>query len=122
MKKETLQKTYNKEQHFHIPCFVEGNPKLSKMLTGEGAQYAKETYPEYISVETELDNDDRFHVFKIAHKINENAGVDFFTCVALGDMTRLRVEAWVSDELMTAAGLIGENGTMMLGFLTNEQR
>ena len=80
--KDELLKNYNINEHFQIPCCIVDNPKLDKMLTGEGARVAKELSKEYITIEATYDKENKYQVFKIAEKINANPDVYFFTCVS----------------------------------------
>jgi len=120
--KEELLKNYNIDQHFQIPCCIVDNPKLDKMLTGEGAKVAREMYPEFIGFDAKLDKEDRYKLFKVAQKINNNPDVAFFTCVASRNLQDLHIDFWGTDDLLTAARLVEENGEVLLGLLTNEQR
>ena len=117
LNKDELLKQYNINEHFQIPCCIVDNPKLNKMLTGEGARVAKEKFKEYIKIEATYDKEDKYQVFKIAEKINANPDVFFFTCVANRYNQTLIIEFWGSDTLMTSARLVEENGDVMLRFL-----
>lgn len=122
LSKDELLKQYNINEHFQIPCCIVDNPKLNKMLTGEGARVAKETFKDYIKIEATYDKEDKYQVFKIAEKINANPDVFFFTCVANRYNQTLTIEFWGSDTLMTSARLVGENGDVMLEFLTGSNK
>lgn len=119
--KEDLMNQYDITKHFQIPCFVD-NPKLDKMLTGEGSSEARHFYPEYVETEAMFDKEDKYKVWQIASKINANPDVSFFTCVADRTLQNLHLEVWGSDELMNAARLVGENGEILLRILTGEDR
>lgn len=119
--KNDLMKVYNIQEHFGIECFLD-NPNLDKLLTGEGAKVAKENYKNYIEIDAQFDKEDKYKVWQIASKINSNPDVSFFTCVADRNLQNLHIEFWGSEELITSARLVEENGNVLLGFLTNEQK
>lgn len=118
--KEALEQKYETLKHFNIPCFVD-NPKLSKLLTGEGASEAKIMFPDYIAIDASVDKEDKYQIWKLASQINENPDVSFFTCVADRNLDYIHVEFWGSEELLTSARLVGENGDIMLKFLLNKE-
>ena len=120
--KEELLKNYDSNEHFNIPCCIVDNPSINKMLTGEGARVAREMYQEFIGFDAKLDKEDKYNLFKIAQKINSNPDVIFFTCVASRNLQYVHIEFWGTDELLTAARLLEENGEVLLGLLTSEQR
>ena len=119
--KEDLMNQYDITKHFQIPCFID-NPKLDKMLTGEGANEAKHFYPDYVETEAMFDKEDKYKVWQIASKINANPDVAFFTCVADRNLQNLHLEVWGSDELINAARLVGENGEILMKILLGEDR
>ena len=119
--KEDLMNKYNADQHFHIPCFID-NPKLNKMMTGEGSNEAKHFYPDYVETDAIFDKEDKYKVWEIASKINANPDVSFFTCVADRTLQNLHLEVWGSDELLNAARLTGENGDILLRILTGDEK
>lgn len=118
--KEELLKNYDPSKHFRVSCFLD-NPNLDKLLTGEGADEAKRLYPEYISIDASFDNTNKYKVWEIAAKINNNPDVSFFTCVADRSMNHLHIEFWGSEELLVSARLLGENGDAMLKFMLEDQ-
>lgn len=118
--KEELLNHYEETKHFNIPCFVD-NPNLDKLLTGEGSNEAKVMFPEYIVIDAQFDKEDKYKVWKIASIINKNPDVSFFTCVADRNLEHLHIEFWGSEELITSARLVGENGDVMLKFLLNKE-
>ncbi len=118
--KEDLLKQYKLTKHFNIPCFVD-NPKLDKLLTGEGSNEAKVMFPEYIEIDAKFDKEDKYKVWNIASIINKNPDVSFFTCVADRNLENLHIEFWGSEKLITFARLVGENGDVLLGFLLNRE-
>lgn len=120
--KDELLKNYNINEHFQIPCCIVDNPKLNKMLTGEGARVAKELSKEYITIEATYDKENKYQVFKIAEKINANPDVYFFTCVANRYNNSLIIEFWGNETLMTSARLVEENGDVMLEFLIGNSK
>ncbi len=119
-KKELLE-IYDISEHYGIECFLD-HSELDKLLTGEGAKVAKEKYPEYITIESKIDNEDKYKIWTVATKINKNPEVSFFTCVADKSLTTLKIEFWGSDALLAEARLVGENGDILLKFLTEEQK
>lgn len=119
--KEALEQKYEAIKHFNIPCFVD-NPKLNKLLTGEGSNEAKHLYPEFVETNVIFDKEDKYKVWEIAAKINANPDVAFFTCVADRDLQNLHLEVWGSDEFVNAARLVGENGEILMKILLNEDR
>lgn len=119
--KEELMNAYNENQHFNIPCCVIDNPNLSKMLTGEGARVARELYKDYVSFDAHIEKEDRYKIYKISHKINNNPNVAFFTCVADRTMEYIHIEVWGDEALLNSAGLLGENnGDKMLELLIKD--
>lgn len=120
--RDELLNQYNINEHFQIPCCIVDNPKLNKMLTGEGAKVAKELSKDYITIDATYDKENKYQVFKIAEKINNNPDVYFFTCVANRYSQILTVEFWGSETLMTSARLVEENGDIMLEFLTGNSK
>ena len=117
--KEDLTRNYDPKKHFGIECFMD-NPKLDKLLTGEGAKLAKEKFKDYIEFDADFNKEDKYRVWQIASKINENPDVSFFTCVADRTVQHLHIELWGSDTLITSSGLVGENGNVMLEILMNK--
>ena len=120
--RDELLNQYNINEHFQIPCCIVDNPKLDKMLTGEGAKVAKELSKDYITIEATYNKENQYQVFKIAEQINKNPDVYFFTCVANRYNQNLTVEFWGSETLMTSARLVEENGDIMLEFLTGNSK
>lgn len=119
--KEDLMNKYSEDRHFHIPCFID-NPKLDKMMTGEGSNEAKHFYPDYVETDAIFDKEDKYKVWEIASKINANPDVSFFTCTADRTLQNLHLEVWGSDELLNAARLTGENGDILLRILTGDEK
>ena len=115
-----LLENYQKTQHYGIDCFLD-NPDLDKLLTGEGSKTAKEKFPNYATIETPINKEDKYNIWKIASKINENPDVSFFTCVADRALNNLKVEFWGDESLLNAAGLVEDNGELMLKVLTNKE-
>lgn len=120
--RDELLNQYNINEHFQIPCCIVDNPKLNKMLTGEGAKVAKELSKDYITIDATYDKENKYQVFKIAEKINNNPDVYFFTCVANRYNNSLTIEFWGNETLMTSARLVEENGDVMLGFLIGNSK
>lgn len=118
--KEALLKHYDGEKHFHISCFVD-NPKLDKLLTGEGANEAKVVFPDYIEIDAGFNKENKYKVWEIASIINKNPDVSFFSCVADRTLQNLHIEFWGSEELLTSARLVGEHGDTLLRFLLNDE-
>ena len=119
--KQNLLEQYDVTKHYQIPCFVD-NPKLDKMLTGEGVSEAKHFYPEYIDTDAVFDKEDKYKVWQIAAKINTNPDVSFFSCVADRNLQSLHLEVWGSDELINTARLVGDNGEILLQILLGEEK
>ena len=116
--RDELLKNYNINEHFQIPCCIVDNPKLNKMLTGEGAKVAKEMYKDYVAFDADFDKEDRYKIFKIAEKINNNPDVVFFTCVSDRAMSHIHLEIWADDVFMNAVSLLGENnGNAILNYV-----
>lgn len=113
-----LEKNYKLGEHFQIPCRIVDNPRLNKMLTGEGAKVAKEMYKDYVAFDADFDKEDRYKIFKIAEKINNNPDVVFFTCVSDRAMSHIHLEIWADDVFMNAVNLLGENnGNAILNYV-----
>lgn len=117
---EYLLQNYNKEQNFGIPCTIENNPNLTKLLTGAGSKVARSLFTDYISFDLSLEPEAQYKIFEIAKQINKNPDVAFFTCVASGDMKSIHIEFWGEEELLTAAKLLEGCGEALLSMLTNK--
>lgn len=122
--KEQLLKEYGDKdkEHFGIPCFIQGNESLSKMLSGEGLKVAAKTFPEYIYFHADLLEEDKYKVFKLAKTLNDNPDIVFFSVVADSDMKGVHINFWGTEELINAAHFFEDSPNTMLGFITKTNR